>query len=145
MKRTARNPDVTATIASWASSFLASSLVLAVAILVVIFAVSDVSGWSRHPAGALSVVLLLACYAVSFVCLHRIQKAGPARGIPTWLASLVAACAPLVALTYWFGAHPAILVIGMAEVAAVVLHFVGIGILSVRKYLRRGQNVAPAA
>jgi hypothetical protein len=134
MKRAARSPDVTATIASWASSFLASSLVLAVVILFVVIVVSDVGGWSReHPVGAASVVLLLACYSVSFVCLHRIQKEGASRGVPTWLLSLVAACAPLAALTYWFGAHPGVLVIGMAEVAAVMLHFVAIGILSVRK------------
>ena len=111
---------------------MASSLVLSVVIMVIF--IGGVDHWVRdHPVGAVSLVLLLGCYATSFVCLHKLQKGVVRRNIPIWSLSLTAAVAPLAALTYWSGGHVGVLVIGIAEVAAVLLHIGAIGILLVRK------------
>lgn len=127
-----RNRDVTANLASWAASFLASSLVLAVIVLLFVFGVSDVRWLREDPTSVASIAFLLGCYGVSFLCLNKLQKGGR-RGLQLWSLSLVTACVPLAVLAYWLGANSGALIIGMAETAAVVLHLVAIGIISFRK------------
>ncbi len=90
--------------ASWASSTLASSFVFAcLAILVVVGASNATSLLREHPVGVLIAVLLVACYVVSFVCLHRIRHSSGGSRELLWAISLLAACVPIVAVVYWLG------------------------------------------
>ena len=133
METAAQNRDAFARIARWAASFLASSFVLAVVTLFVILVSAGTDDWFReHPLGTLVIGLLLACYSVSFACLYKLQREGLSRSVRLWSLSLAGACAPLAALTYWAGLNAAVLIIGMAEVAAVLLHLVALGMLSTR-------------
>jgi hypothetical protein len=111
-----------ARLARWAASALASSLVLiAIAIAAVVFA-SDLSSVIReHPVGVAVVALLLGCYAISFICLHKIQRGSVQAAFFLWGLSFFAAVGPLVALILWFG-PVAGSIIGFAEIIALGIH-----------------------
>lgn len=126
--------SVVATLAGWAMSFLASSFVLSVLVISAFLIGASVEDWVRdHPISSITIVLILGCYAVSFVCLRKLQRVTVESSIGLWSLSLVAASVPLAALMYWSGGDVAVLLIGIAEVAAVLLHFVAIGFLWIRK------------
>ena len=115
-----------ARLARWATSALASSLAfIAIAIAAVVGA-SDLPALVReHPVGTGVAALLLGCYVISFVCLHKIQRGSARNAFLYWGRSFVAAAVPLVALIYWFG-PVAGSVIGFAEIIALVIHLVAL-------------------
>ena len=109
-------------LASWASSALASSFVFACLALLLIVGASNATALLREqPVGVLIVVLILCCYAVSFVCLHKIRYRTNGSKDLLWATSLLAASAPIVAIVYWLG-FGAGLAVCFLEVIAVAIH-----------------------
>ena len=115
-----------ARLARWAASALASSFVfIAVAIAAVVVA-NDIAALMReHPVGIAVVAVLVCCYAISFICLHKIQRRGTQTNFIYWGISFVAAAGPLVALLHWFGPFAGS-IIGFAEIVALVIHLVAL-------------------
>ena len=127
-------PTLDVKLASWASSLLASSMILAIAILFLILGLSDIPAWTRErPLAVVVFTGFLAGYIVSFVCLHMVRKKGDSGTLVLWVVSLVGACAPLAGLAYWLESNTAALAIGVVELAAVLLHLIAIGIIVVRR------------
>jgi hypothetical protein len=121
-------------LAGWASSLLASSMVLAIAILFVILGLSEIPAWAREkPIAVVVFAMFFAGYIISFVCLHKVRKTGGSGALPLWIVSLIGACAPLVGLAYWLESGAAALAIGVVELAAVLLHLVAIGMIVMRR------------
>jgi hypothetical protein len=130
MDTSTSNPDVTTRLANWAASFLASSFVLVAAIFFVAFALAEFPAWVKeHPIGAFLLVVLVAGYLISFVCLARLRKALTRNPLRLWVVSFIASCMPLAVLFYISDGSSAALVVGMAEVGAVILHLVAIAII----------------
>jgi hypothetical protein len=124
------NRDITVRLANWAGSFLASSMVLLFGIIAVLFMVADFrTSLTERPVGSVLLVTFVAGYVVSFVCLHKIRRRGNNESLRLWAISLVGACTPLLVLAYTFEASSAVLIVGMAEVGAILLHFVAIAIV----------------
>ena len=112
-------------LASWASSALASSFVFGCLALLVIVGASNAATLLREQlAGVLVVVLILGCYVVSFVCLHKIRRGTRASEL-LWAASLLAACVPIVAAIGWLGLGTG-LIVCILEVIAVAIHVVAL-------------------
>jgi hypothetical protein len=123
-------PDVTTRLANWAGSFLAGSFVLTAAILFAAFVLVDSPAWVKeYPILTFILVVLLSGYLISFVCLTRLSRALTRNPLRLWVVSLLAACMPLAVLFYMFDGDSSALIIGMAEVAAVLLHLVAIVIV----------------
>ena len=121
-------------IARCTAALLGSSLILALTLIFLFLSLGDARTWFReHPVGALALGLLVVSYFTSLVCLHKLQKGEVRESIPLWSLSLAASCVPLVLLGYWSGGEPAVLIVAGAEIAAVVLHVLAIGILWARK------------
>jgi hypothetical protein len=115
-----------ARLARWATSALASSLAfIAVAIAAVVVASDVLSLVREHPVGTAVVVLLVGCYATSFVCLHKLQRGTSQKAFLCWAISFVAAVMPLVALIYWLGPLVGSLV-GFAEIISLAIHLVAL-------------------
>jgi hypothetical protein len=111
-----------ARLAGWASSALASSLVFVCLALLVLVGASDALTLLRnYPVGTLSVAFIFGCYILSFVCLHKIRHRAAASKDLLWAASLLAACVPIVAVIYWLGFGPG-LVVCFVEIIAVAIH-----------------------
>ena len=133
METSSKDPDVTSRIANWAASLLASSFVLAVAVIGIAFWMANSAAWVRaNPLGALVMAFVLTGYVVAFICLSRLQKGRVPNPLRTWAISLLAACIPLAGLVYMFEGNTAALIIGMAEVGSVLLHLVAIAVLLAR-------------
>jgi hypothetical protein len=115
-----------ARLARWAASALASSFVFIAIAIAAVVVTSDLSSVVReHPDGVAVVALLLGCYAISFICLHKIQRGSGQTAFFLWGVSFLAAVGPLVALLLWFG--PVVgSVIGCAEIIALGIHLVAL-------------------
>jgi hypothetical protein len=134
MEHEAPTVTLTARLASWAASLLASSMVLAALILFVGASATDFLAWIRaHPVGASLLGGMLAGYICSFVCLAKIRRRCDDSGLLLWVVSGIAACVPLAVLFEWLGRSSAAFILGMAEVGAVVLHLVAIAVILARK------------
>jgi hypothetical protein len=104
---------------------VSSFVFIAIAIAAVVVA-SDLSSVIReYPAGVAVVALLLGCYAISFICLHKIQRGSVQTAFFLWGVSFLAAVCPLVALIFWFG-PVAGSIIGFAEIIALGIHLVAL-------------------
>ena len=134
MEREAPTVTLTASLASWAASLLASSMVLAAVILFVGVSATDFPDWIRaHPVGASLLGGMLGGYICSFVCLAKIRRRRDDGGVLLWVVSGISACVPLAVLFDWLGRSSAAFILGMAEVGAVMLHLVAIALILVRR------------
>jgi hypothetical protein len=115
-----------ARLARWAASALASSFVLIALAIAAVVVASDLSSVIReHPTGVSVVALLWGCYAISFICLHKIQRGSVQTAFFLWGVSFFAAVGPLIALILWFG-PVAGAIIGVAEIIALGIHLVAL-------------------
>jgi heme A synthase len=95
------------------------------------FGLADFPAWvGKHPVGGALLAMLLVSYIVAFICLSKIRTRRGAETMRLWLVSLIAACVPLGVLAYLLGPSSAVLIIGMAEVAAIALHLTAIAIIA---------------
>ncbi|MES2885426.1 MAG: hypothetical protein V4709_11505 [Pseudomonadota bacterium] len=127
--------DVIATLARWALTCLASSMVLAITILVLMFMLSDIPSWiRRNPVGVAVIAGFLAGYIVSFSFLRKARESDTNGNLLFWLISLAGTCVPLAGLAYWSKNISVALAIGILESVAVLLHLVAIAIILVRRH-----------
>ena len=92
----------------------------------VIVGLSDAATLLREqPIRALVAVFILACYVVSFVCLHKIRHSTHGSKDALWAVSLLAACAPVVVAIYWLGIGVGTAV-SFLEIIAVAIHVVAL-------------------
>jgi len=130
MQLLAPNRDIVVRLAGWTESILGSSMVLATAIVLLGISLVNASEWvAAHPIGAILAGLFFSSYAISFVCLRQVRKRGGRESMSLWLVSAAAACVPLIIIAVLIGFNGAVLILGMAEVAAIVCHIAAISII----------------